>query len=129
VAAHHVSAAERQGLLDVGHELPAVWQAGTTTHAERKRVVRLLMQDVMWPKLAKTMRIDVRWQPHAWNPLAVPRPHPAFVSRRPAPAVIVRIWPLARDPTERQIAARLNRDGARSGPGGAGTASKGDWLR
>jgi hypothetical protein len=39
-ASGHVSEAERQGMLDLVHDLPAVWQAETTTHAERKQVVR-----------------------------------------------------------------------------------------
>ena len=46
-ASSHVSEAARQGILDVVHDLPAVWHAETTTHAERKHVVRLLMKDVM----------------------------------------------------------------------------------
>ena len=50
-AASHVSEAERQGILDLVHDLPAVWQAETTTHAERKQVVRLLIKDVMLTKL------------------------------------------------------------------------------
>jgi hypothetical protein len=49
-AASHVSAAERQGIIELVHDLPAVWPAETTTHAERKHVVRLLMKDVMLTK-------------------------------------------------------------------------------
>ena len=44
------SEAERQGLIELVHDLPAVWHAETTTHAERKHVVRLLMKDVMLTK-------------------------------------------------------------------------------
>jgi hypothetical protein len=44
------SEAERQGLSELVHDLPAVWHAETTTHAERKHVVRLLMKDVMLTK-------------------------------------------------------------------------------
>ena len=49
-AASHVSEAERQGLSELAPTLPAGWPAETTTHAERKHVVRLLMKDVMLPK-------------------------------------------------------------------------------
>jgi hypothetical protein len=120
VAAHHVSAAERQGILDLVHDLPAVWHAGTTTHAERKRVVRFLIQDVRWTKLANTLRVDGRWQPHAGSPLQVPRPQPASVSRRTAPEVVERMRQLALDHTDSEIAERLNNEGYRSGRGGAG---------
>ena len=68
-ASSHVSEAERQAILDLVHDLPAVWQAETTTHAERKQVVRLLIKDVMLTKLETTIRIDVRWQTHACRTL------------------------------------------------------------
>ena len=76
-ASSHVSEAQRQGIIDLVHDLPAVWQAKTTTHAERKHVVRLLMKDVMLTKLEKTVRVDVRWQTQACSTLEVPRPKPA----------------------------------------------------
>src|SRR5262249_27235761 len=70
-ASRQVSEAEQQGILDLVHDLPAVWQAATTTHAERKQVVRLLMKDVTLTKLATTIRIAVRWQTHACSTLEI----------------------------------------------------------
>lgn len=49
-ASSQVSAAQRQGIVDFVHDLPAGWQAATTTHAERTQVVRLLMKDVTLTK-------------------------------------------------------------------------------
>jgi hypothetical protein len=72
-AASHVSEAERQGILDLVHDLPAVWQAETTTHAERKQVVRLLIKPKFLPLkkriLLKLLRllgnyISVYWEHH-----------------------------------------------------------------
>ena len=111
------------------HDLPAVWQAETTTHAERKQVVRLLIKDVMLTKLETTIRIDVRWQTHACRTLEVPRPKQASVIRRTAPAVVERVRQLAQHHTDIEIAARLNHEGSLSGQGGAFSASKVDWLR
>jgi DNA invertase Pin-like site-specific DNA recombinase len=128
-ASSQVSEAERQGILDLVHDLPAVWHAKTTTHAERKHVVRLLIKDVMLTKLEKTVRVDVRWQTHACSTLEVPRPKPAYVVRRTAPEVIERIEQLCRDHTDIGIAQCLNHEGYRSGQGGAFTASKVNWLR
>lgn len=71
------SEAERQGIMDWVHDLPAVWRAKTTTHAERKHVVRLLIKDVMLTKLEKAVRVEVRWQTQACRTLEVPRPKPA----------------------------------------------------
>jgi hypothetical protein len=127
--ASHVSEAGRQGIIALVHDLPAVWHAKTTTHTERKRVVRLLIKDVMLTKLAQSVRVDVRWQTHAGTTLEVPRPKPAYVVRRTASAVIERIEQLCRDHTDIRIAECLNQEGYRSGQGGAFTASKVNWLR
>lgn len=129
VTSQTVSAVERQRLLNLVDDLPALWQAPTTTHAERKQVVRLLMKDVTLTKLATTIRINVRWQTHACSTLDVPRPQPAFLTRRTAPEVIEHIHRLAPDHTDPQIAARLNADGYKSGEGRAFSTSKVAWLR
>jgi hypothetical protein len=129
VAASHGSEAERQGIIALVYDLPAVWRAKTTTHAERKHVVRLLIQDVMLTKLAQTVRVDVGWHTHACSTLEVPRPQPAYVVRRTAPEVIERIKQLSPDHTDMGIAECLNHEGYRSGQGGAYTASKVNWLR
>jgi hypothetical protein len=128
-ASSHGSEVERQGIIDLVHDLPAVWHAETTTHAERKHVVRLLITDGMLTKLAKTVRVDVRWQTYACSTLEVARPQPAAVVRRTAPEVIARIRQWAPGHTDIQLAERLNQEGYRRGQGGAFTASKIEWLR
>jgi DNA invertase Pin-like site-specific DNA recombinase len=128
-ASSHVSEAERQGIIALVHDVPAVWHAKTTTHAERKHVMRLLIKDVMLTKLAQAVRVDVRWHTHACSTLEVPRPTPAYVVRRTAPEVIERLEQLSRDPTDIGIAECLNQEGYRSGQGGACTASKVNGLR
>ena len=128
-ASSPVSEAERQGIRDLVHDLPAVWRATTTTHAERKPVVRLLIKDVMLTKLKKVVRVDVRWQTHACRTLEVPRPQPASVVRRTAPEVIACIRQWTSDHTDIAIAERLKREGYHSGQGGEYTASKVEWLR
>src|SRR5256712_13517192 len=128
-ASSHVSEAERQGIIALVHDLPAVWHAKTTTHAERKHVMRWLIKDVILTKLAQTVRVDVRWQTHACSTLEVPRPTPAYVVRHTAPEVIERLEQLSRDHPDIGIAECLNHEGYRSGQGGAFTASKVNWLR
>jgi hypothetical protein len=128
-AASYVSEAERQAIVDLVQDLPAVWQAETPTHAERKQVVRLLIQDVTLTKLDRTVRTQVRWPTQACSTLEVPRPTPAYVIRRMTPEVVDRVRQLAPDHTDIEIAERLNQEGYRSGQGGAFTASQVDWLR
>ncbi|MDH3599890.1 MAG: recombinase family protein [Candidatus Tectomicrobia bacterium] len=128
-ASSHVSEVQRQGILDLVHDLPALWQAETTTHAERKQVVRLLIKDVMLTKLETTIRVDVRWQTQACSTLEVARPKRSYVIRRTAPEVIERLRQLVRDHTDMETAQCLNDEGYRSGQGGAFTRNKVKWLR
>jgi DNA invertase Pin-like site-specific DNA recombinase/uncharacterized protein YndB with AHSA1/START domain len=128
-ASSHVSEAQRQDILDLVHDLPALWQAETTTHAERKQVVRLLIKDVMLTKLETTIRVAVRWQTQACSTLEVARPKRSYVIRRTAPEVIERLEQLARDHTDMETAKCLNDEGYRSGQGGAFTRNKVKWLR
>jgi DNA invertase Pin-like site-specific DNA recombinase len=129
VSSSHVSEAQRQGILDLVHDLPALWQAETTTHAERKQVVRLLIKDVMLTKLKQTVRVDVRWQTQACSTLEVERPKRSYVIRRTALEVIERIRQLAPHHTDIETAKYLNDEGYRSGQGGAFTPKKVKWLR
>jgi DNA invertase Pin-like site-specific DNA recombinase len=128
-ASSPVSEAQRQGILNLVHDLPALWQAETTTHAERKQVVRLLIKDVMLTKLETTIRVDVRWQTQACSTLEVARPKRSYVIRRTAPEVIERLGQLVHDHTDIETAKCLNDEGYRSGQGGAFTPKKVKWLR
>lgn len=129
LAASHVSEAERQRIVALAYDLPAVWQADTTTHAERKQVVRFLIKDVTLTKLETTIRLDVRWQTHACSTVEVARPQRAYVIRRTDPEVVERVRQLAPHHTDLAIAARLNHEGYHSGQGGAFSASKVEWIR
>jgi len=129
LATSHVSEAERQRIVDLAYDLPAVWQADTTTHAERKQVVRFLMKDVTLTKLETTIRLEVRWQTHACSTIEVARPQHAAVMRRTGPEVVERVRQWAPHSTDLDIAARLNHEGYRSGQGGAFSASKVEWIR
>jgi len=129
LAASHVSEAERQRIVALAYDLPAVWQADTTTHAERKQVGRFLSKDVTLTKLETTIRLEVRWQTHACRTVEVARPQRAYVIRRTDPEVVERVRQLAPHHTDLDIAARLNHAGYHSGQGGAFSASKVEWLR
>jgi hypothetical protein len=109
--------------------VPLVWHAPTTTAAERKQLLRLLIRDVTLTKQPTTIAIAVRWQTEACSTLAVTRPQRAADAKRTAPAVIARVRELALTQTDDQIAARLNTEGFRSGTGGAFSCSKIQWIR
>jgi len=120
---------ERQRILNLAEDLPALWHASTTTPAERKQLLRLLVKDVTLTKEATAVRVAVRWQAEACTAVEVPRPPRSCDARRTPAAVVERVRVLAADHTDDQIAGCLNAEGWKSGLGGAFTASKVQWVR
>jgi hypothetical protein len=128
-AALPLSPHERQRMLDLAEDLPALWHAPTTTPAERKHPPRLLLNDVTLTKEATTIRVALRWQTGACLTVAVPRPPRSGDARRTAATVVARIRARAPKHTDRQVAEHLNAEGWTSGRGGSVTASKVQWVR
>lgn len=124
-----LSAQEREKILALAQDLPALWQAPTTTQAQRKHLLRLLIKDVTLSPQEKVIRIGIRWQTQACTTLEVPRPLRACEARRTAPAVLARIRVLAPLHTDAQIAAQLNAEALTPGASRTFTASKVNWLR
>jgi len=124
-----VNKEERARILALAQDVPLVWHAPTTTAAERKQLLRLLMKAVTLTKWPTTIRIAVRWQTEACSTLEVARPKRAADANRTTPAVITRVRALAPAHTDEQIATRLNAEGFVSGTGGQFSTGKGKWLR
>ena len=118
-----VDPGERQRILALAQDLPKLWNAATTTNAERKQLLRFLIKDVTLYADKTTIEIAIRWQTEACTTLEVPRRLRVWDLRRTDPAVIERIRALASTHTDGQIAAALNRDGVLSGTKSAFTIS------
>jgi DNA invertase Pin-like site-specific DNA recombinase len=115
--AYLASPEERQRILALAQDLPTVWRALTTTHAERKQLLRFLIKDVTLTKGETTIHIGVRWQTEALTTLEIPRPQRVFDAKRTDPAVVNRIRELALTHTDEQIAALLNQEEFTTGTG------------
>jgi DNA invertase Pin-like site-specific DNA recombinase len=119
----------RGRILALAQDIPLVWHAPTTTHAERKQLLRCLIQDVTLTKAESTIQIRIRWQSQALTQLEIPRPQKAWEQCRTPPEVIALVGQWAPHHTDQQIAARLNQAGWQAGRGGAFTADKVQWIR
>jgi DNA invertase Pin-like site-specific DNA recombinase len=124
-----LSAAERQRILALTEDLPALWHAPSTTASERKQLLRLLIKDVTLTKGASSITVAVRWQTEASTTVAIPRPPRSCDTRRTPAAVVERIRVLASAHTDDRIADQLNREGSKTGTGGTFTVKKIQWLR
>ena len=124
-----LSVAERQHILNLAEDLPALWHAPTTTAAERKQLLRFLIQDVTLTKRERVIAVAIRWQTQACTLTEVPRPPRSCDSRRTPAAVVERVRALASAHSDGQIAQRLNAEGLTSGTGKPFTAARVQWVR
>jgi hypothetical protein len=129
LTARLVSPEERERILALAQDVPAVWSAATTSHTERKQLLCCLIKDVTLTKRATTIAVAIRWQTAACTLLDLPRPARSCDRRRTPPAAVGRIRALAPHHTASQMAAMLNHEGATPGLGGTFTASKVAWIR
>ena len=120
---------ERQRIVALAQNVPAVWHAPTTTHAERKQLLRYLIKDVTLNRCESIINVRIRWRTEALTDLIVPRPKRVADARRTDPQVVARVRQLAPAHTATHIAALLNEEGFRSGLGGSFTARKVEWIR
>ena len=125
----HLDPDERQRILELAQNLPAVWQAPTTTAAQRKQLLRFLIKDLTLTPQASVIHIGIRWQTEALTPLDIARPKRSSEIRRTAPAVIERVRALALEHTDRKMAHLLNEEHLTPGSGGLFTESKVKWIR
>lgn len=103
-----LSEADRQLIQRLACDLPALWQ--TASPADRKRLLRCLVQDVSLDSFSQPgfSRIRVRWYTGATTTLDVPRPPHGTP---PAAQVANRLRQLAQHHPDDQIAELLNAEG------------------
>ena len=128
-AALSLTAAQREQIRNLSHDLPAVWHAPTTTFAQRKQLLRWLIKDVTLSKRGNVIDVAIRWQTEALTKLAIPRYKMSWEERQTSPQVVDRVRGLSATQTNAQIAAVLNEEGERAGMGGSFTVSKIEWIR
>lgn len=107
----------RRQVLALATDLPRLWHDPATRDQDRKRMARLLIEDVTLIK-ADQVTAHVRFKGGATRTLALPLPLTAAQLRKTNPEVVGQIDHLLDILTEGQIAAELNQRGYRSGTGG-----------
>src|SRR6266436_1282953 len=128
-AALLLSAAQREQIRQLAHDLPALWHAPTTTFVQRKQLLRWLIKDVTLSKRGNVIDVAIRWQTEALTNLAIPRYKMSWEERQTSSQVVERVREWSPTHTNAQIAALLNEEGERAGMGGSFTVSKIEWIR
>jgi DNA invertase Pin-like site-specific DNA recombinase len=126
-----VTEEQKAELRALARDLPRLWKASTTKPKDRKRILRLLIQDITVEKLStpKQIVLHVRWQGGATEDIPITVP-PSCPDRIRYPAEIVeRIRGLAKDHTDAQIASTFNDENLKSAKGAPYTANIIAWIR
>jgi len=106
--------ASRQKVLALAQDLPRLWHDSSTSDQDRKRIVRLLIEDVTLVKADK-ITINIRFKGGATRTLTLPIPLNAWQVRTTPAEVIRQIDQLLDTFTDAGVAIELNRQGYLSG--------------
>ncbi len=100
-------------------DFPALWGDPATPQRERKRMARLLLDDVTLVKDAGTIHMHVRFRGGQTTSLATPVPPMAWQARQTGSDTLALLDRLLDDHTDAEVAEQLNRAGRLSGDGKA----------
>src|SRR5947209_2320674 len=110
---HQVSAEERAQIEEVPERFRQFWHDPKTSVCQRKRVVRLLIEDVTVHK-AEQVVAHLRFKGGATQTITVALPPPFAQSRLTAPSTLEAIDQLLDECTDAQVAEQLNQQGYRT---------------
>jgi DNA invertase Pin-like site-specific DNA recombinase len=116
-----VNTEDRERIQNLVSDLPRVWNDPRTPSRERKRMLRLLIEDVTLVR-DKLIRIQIRWKGGATTQLERPLPLTAADLRRTPAGIVELVRALITEQTDAQIAKTLNARWLRSGTGKPFTA-------
>jgi DNA invertase Pin-like site-specific DNA recombinase len=110
-----------QAIRALASDFPKLWQDPRTSHRDRKRLVRLLLEDATLIK-DNPLTVHLRFKGGMTHTLRIPRPLSAWQRRQTPQPVIDMIDTFLNEMTDREIAQQLNTQGVQSGSGQAFTA-------
>jgi hypothetical protein len=110
---------DQKRIKDLAKDLGRVWQADTTTMADRKALLRFLVKRVHLDGLSETgkIRIDIEWHTGAHTPTRIDRPLVGVWAPKTPAAAVQRIQELLPGHDYESIAATLNAEEFRTAKG------------
>lgn len=116
-----VSGEEKRAIKKLAQDLPALWNAPTTTDVERKQLLRYVIAEVQLDGVTIPGKIGIRmtWKSGAVTERQIERSKVGAWAPRTADRIIERIRAWAPTRTVAEIVEGLNRDGLRSAHGRA----------
>jgi hypothetical protein len=112
-----VSEEQRRRVFELATDFPKLWQSPTTEDKDRKRMVRLLINDVTLTKGESNIIAQIRFVGGATEEHLLERPRSACEEMKHSPEVIKEIDRLLDNHTDGEVAGILNQRGMVSGTG------------
>ena len=113
-----LAAADRDRILALAVDVPALWNHPDTPMRERKRIARLLIEDVTLHRHGQRVEAWVRLRGGQSHHLDLELPKPYWLQRQTPQPVIAAIDELLEHHTDAQVAEILNERGTLAGSGG-----------
>jgi len=108
--------ANKKRVCDLAKNFPRLWKDPKTSDRDRKRMVRLLLEDVTLSK-NEAISVDVRFKGGAHRSLLLPRPLTSWQMRQLPRETVSEIDRLLEEHTDGEVAHILNERGIVSGTG------------
>ncbi len=125
-----ISPEQREEVLKLVENLPRLWLSEGVSSKDKKRVLRLLIQDITLVKPERSSALlRVRWQGGLHEDLHIDLPRPAHERWRHSDAVVERVRELAQVLSDHEIAERFNAEGLQTNKGNSFTRSSVSWIR
>jgi hypothetical protein len=112
-----VTEADREAIVALGSDLPSLWQAETTTNADRKQMLRLVIREVIvdGKRAQGQVWVQINWQTGAHEEFWYKRSVRSYEASADVGALEQRIRELnAAQLIDAQIADMLNAEGYRT---------------
>jgi DNA invertase Pin-like site-specific DNA recombinase len=116
-----LSEPQRAAILSLATNFPELWRDPNTPDRERKRMIRLLLEDITLLR-SEQITLHIRFKGGAAKTLILPLPLNSWQQRQTSPDVVKEIDQLFDHHTYSQVAAILNERGMTSGEGNAFTS-------
>ncbi|MCI0390540.1 MAG: recombinase family protein [Acidobacteria bacterium] len=112
---------DRQQILALGEDLPKLWSAPTTTNADRKQIIRLIIKDVVVDQKRERGKLwfKINWQTGTTTEHWIKRRTTSYQEQADLEQLQARVRTLnAEGKTDNEIAATLAKEGYRTTKGG-----------
>ena len=124
----HVDEETRRRVLELAEQLPKIWNDPHVQPRERKRILRLIVDDVT-PIKGERITAHVLLSGGGVRTLELDRPLPIAQIRRFKPDLVAKVDRLVDDHCDREIAEILNREGCRTWEGKPFNLKKVTFIR